>query len=104
MTVLTVTQLWRFGSEFLRADYRGGGKITAYQVMGIVSIPYAAILGLVFPFETADAPVLVEGLARLWNPLVLIFLQGLWILSFVYTGYSKTTGSVLSFHVMQDRV
>jgi prolipoprotein diacylglyceryltransferase len=104
LMVLTVTQLWRFGSEFLRADYRGGGKITAYQVMGIVSIPYAVIVGLVFPPETAASPVLAEGLARMWNPLVLLFLQGLWLLSFVYTGSSKTTGSVLSFHVMQDRV
>lgn len=104
LAVLIVTQLWRFASEFLRADYRGGGKISAYQIMGIVSIPYAVILGLVFPSESAAAPALGDGLARMWNPLVFVFLQGLWLISFVYTGSSKTTGSILSFHVIKDRV
>jgi hypothetical protein len=30
-----VTQVWRFLSEFLRADYRGSGRISAYQVMAL---------------------------------------------------------------------
>ena len=64
----------------------------------------ASFVGLLFPPETAASPVLAEGLVRMWNPLVLIFLQGLWLLSSVHTGSSKTTGSILSFHVMRDRV
>src|SRR5215510_3249252 len=30
---IAVTQTWRIFSETLRADYRGGGRISAYQVM-----------------------------------------------------------------------
>jgi prolipoprotein diacylglyceryltransferase len=104
LLVLVVTQLWRFSSEFLRADYRGAGKITAYQVMGIVSIFYAVLLGLLFPSGTAASPALAEGLARMWNPAVLVFLQGLWLLSFLYTGSSRTTASVMSFHVVRNRI
>jgi hypothetical protein len=105
LLVLTVTQLWRFASEFLRADYRGGGKISAYQIMGLASIPYAAGIGALFPPPAAAAlPNLAVGLLRMWNPLVLVFLQGLWLLSFVYTGSSKTTGAIMSFHVIRDRI
>jgi hypothetical protein len=104
LLVLTVTQLWRFGSEFLRADYRGGGKVSAYQIMGLASIPCAVGIGILFPSSPAVVPALAVGLSRLWNPLVLIFLQGLWLVSFLYTGSSKTTGSILSFHVVRDRI
>jgi hypothetical protein len=104
LSVLTVTQLWRFVSEFLRADYRGGGKISAYQVMGLISIPFAIGVGLLFPLRSPVEPDLAVGLIRMWDPLVLIFLQGLWLLSFLYTGSSKTTGAVLSFHVIRDRI
>ena len=38
---MAVTQGWRTLSEVLRADYRGNGKITAYQVMGILVIAFA---------------------------------------------------------------
>lgn len=37
----TVTQGWRSFSETMRADYRGAGKISAYQVMGLVGLLYA---------------------------------------------------------------
>jgi len=103
LSVLTVTQLWRFASEFMRADYRGGGKISAYQVMGLISIPYAVGVGILFPLQTPVEPDLAAGLIRMWDPLVLLFLQGLWLLSFLYTGSSKTTGAVMSFHVIRHR-
>src|SRR5262249_4348435 len=35
---LVTTQVWRVLSEFLRADFRGGGSITAYQAMSIVTL------------------------------------------------------------------
>ncbi len=37
----TVTQGWRSFSETMRADYRGAGRISAYQVMGLVGLLYA---------------------------------------------------------------
>ncbi|MEI7673066.1 MAG: prolipoprotein diacylglyceryl transferase family protein, partial [Deltaproteobacteria bacterium] len=36
--LLFVTQAWRALSEIFRADYRGAGSITAYQVMALLSI------------------------------------------------------------------
>ncbi|MGH7793913.1 MAG: prolipoprotein diacylglyceryl transferase family protein [Candidatus Binatia bacterium] len=38
---MVVTQGWRIFSETLRADYRGDGKMSAYQAMGLVSIVFA---------------------------------------------------------------
>ena len=37
---LASTQVWRVVSETLRADYRGAGTFSAYQVMGLISIMY----------------------------------------------------------------
>lgn len=99
-----VTQLWRVGSELLRADYRGCGKISAYQVMGLLGIPYAMFTVWLFDRAGATLPSLTAGLGSLWNPLVLVVLQGLWLVLFVFTGRSSVTGAQLSFHVHHDRV
>jgi prolipoprotein diacylglyceryltransferase len=104
LQALIVTQLWRFTSEFLRADYRGGGTISAYQVMGLLSIPYALVAVLVFPVPAGDLPNLSAGLTAMWNPLVLITLQALWLLIFLYTGRSQVTAATLSFHVVRNRI
>ena len=41
---IAVTQGWRSLSETLRADYRGGGRISAYQIMGVLAIFLALAL------------------------------------------------------------
>ena len=46
LITLVMTQGWRFASEFLRADYRGQGRISAYQIMAILSIVYTFFLFL----------------------------------------------------------
>jgi hypothetical protein len=98
------TQTWRALSENLRADHRGGGRISAYQVMAVTGVLYA--LGLV-PFLPA-APLpradVLTGLNSLWNPAVILCLQGLWIATFLHTGRSVVTGATLSFHVRRDMV
>jgi phosphatidylserine decarboxylase len=40
---MTVTQMWRAASENLRADYRGGGRMSAYQIMAVVAMPYSLL-------------------------------------------------------------
>jgi prolipoprotein diacylglyceryltransferase len=99
-----VTQLWRVGSELLRADYRGCGKLSAYQVMGLLGVPYALVTVWLFDGGAAALPNLTSGLGTLWNPLVLVALQGLWLALFVFTGRSSVTGAQLSFHVHHDRI
>jgi hypothetical protein len=103
LTVI-VTHLWRVASEFLRADFRGTGRLTAYQWMGLAAIPYALGLAIGLPAEASRLPVIDEGLAALWTPSVLLGLQGLWLLIFFTTGRSAVTGSVVSFHVHHERI
>jgi hypothetical protein len=97
---LLVSQVWRFASEFLRADYRGNGRISAYQVMSLLAA--LAAVGLACmpapPPSSATAPIL-QGLSALWHPAILLFLQALWVAAFFYTGRSHVTGATIHFHV-----
>jgi len=99
-----VTQGWRSFSEILRADYRGEGKISAYQVMGIVGVLYAIAAAVFFAYEPGGLPDLSAGFESLWSPSLILFLQGIWVIIFLYTGRSTVTGATLSFHVHQERI
>jgi hypothetical protein len=101
---IIVAQVWRVASEMLRADYRGEGRLTAYQKLALFGIAYAIGLGIVLPPVRGVTPEISAGIAALWNPLVIVVLQGLWAVLFIVTGWSMVTGGVLSFHVHRDRV
>jgi hypothetical protein len=101
---MIVTQAWRALSETLRADYRGNGSISAYQVMAMAAVVYAVVLLLVLPPAATGPASLTAGLHALWDPIVVTFLEMLGIGVFVFSGRSKVTGATLSFHVMTDRV
>ncbi len=105
LVAVGVTQLWRTGSEFLRADYRGGGRISAYQIMAVAALGYTLAAALwLGPGQPANHPDLTRGLALLWNPALLLGLQALWIIVLVYTGRSRVTAAHLHFHVVRDNV
>ena len=99
-----VTQGWRSFSENLRADYRGEGKISAYQIMGCAGVVYAIAAAYLLAPETVGLPDLAAGLRDLWSPALILFLQGIWLLIFYYTGRSTVTGATLRFHVHQNRI
>lgn len=99
-----VTQGWRVYSETLRADWRGTGRFSAYQWMGLAGIPYALLLPLLLPAETLPAADLAAGLTSLGNSLSLLLLQLLWIVIFYVTGLSEVTGSRIRYHVHHDRI
>jgi hypothetical protein len=99
-----VTQGWRVGSELLRADYRGEQTFSAYQWMGLAAIPYALAMAAWFGGGSAVRPDLAAGLSSLWSPGMLLALQALWLIIFLYTGRSSVTGSTLSFHVHRERI
>ncbi len=101
---LVATQAWRTVSEFLRADHRGGGKISAYQIMGVLSIFYAIGTVYLFPSTLGLKPDIGKGLAYLWRPEMILLLQLLWVGVLLHTGRSRVTGSTLTFHVMEGRV
>jgi len=98
------TQGWRSLSETLRADYRGGGNISAYQIMGIIGVVYAIAVAYFLNQGPSAQPDLLTGFKSLWNPALILFLQGIWVIIFIYTGRSTVTGATLSFHVHNDRI
>jgi hypothetical protein len=102
IVTIAVTQGWR--SQTLRADYRGDGRISAYQMMGMLAILLSLTLLFLFPAAPAITPDLPAGIAAAWQPAVLLFLQGLWVMVFVLFGKSMVTGAEISFHLRHDRI
>jgi hypothetical protein len=98
------TQGWRSLSETLRADYRGEGKVSAYQIMGIIGVVYAIAAAGIFAGEPSALSDLSAGLHSIWSPALILFLQGIWLIIFFYTGRSTVTGATLSYHVHHDRI
>lgn len=100
---MTVTQFWRFLSEFFRADFRGKLKITPYQIMALICVLYSIGITIFFKQPTI-VPELSTAMETLWNPWILLFIQCIWVITFIHTGRSVVTGSELSFHVVKDKI
>ncbi|MGB5217617.1 MAG: prolipoprotein diacylglyceryl transferase family protein [Smithella sp.] len=101
---LTVTQIWRFLSEFLRADYRGEGKISVYQTMSLISCLYAFAVTYIFHEAQIIKPDLILGLSMFWNPGLFFFLMILWIVVLFYTGKSRVTFSLIQVKVDEKEI
>lgn len=99
-----LSQGWRLLSETLRADHRGGGRLSAYQGMALLACGWIGLLAWLTPPGPAPRLNLAAGLAALWDPAVLLALQVLWVVVFLHTGRSMVTGSQLRFHVHADRI
>ncbi len=101
---LGVTQVWRVLSETLRADYRGGGTFSAYQIMALAGLVYAAGLLMRISSTGLSTPNLAAGLRALASAPIVLLLQFLWITVFVYMGRSSVTSANISFHVVRERI
>jgi hypothetical protein len=97
---------WRIFSELFRNDYRGGGRLSAYQLMAGVSMLYgAAVAWLLSGAASSAQPVrLLAGVASLWSPGILVSLGVVWIALLLYTGISSTTFARISFHLHRDKL
>jgi hypothetical protein len=104
LLTITVTQLWRILSETMRADFRGFGKISAYQKMGLVGVIYIVLVVTIIPKITDITPSIVLGLNILWNPSVILTLQALWIVFFIFFGKSSITTSTLEFTLIKKNI
>lgn len=91
---------WRALSELLRADYRGEGRISVYQVLAVVGILYSLTVAMLLPSESELMPDLWKGLLSLWNPVIILSLQTLWLCVFLLTGKSTVTESLMTFRVI----
>jgi prolipoprotein diacylglyceryltransferase len=96
---IVATQVWRFASEFLRADYRGAGRISAYQRMALVGAAYTLVLGLLWPAAARPMPDVARGLALLWTPGTILLIEVLAAFVFLRMGLSTVTTSYISFHL-----
>jgi hypothetical protein len=101
---MLATQAWRIYSETLRADYRGGGRFSPYQVMGLFAIAFAPALSYLMPTNEKIVVELSSGIETAWQPLVLLSLQLLWVIVFILFGKSMVTGAEISFHLHHDRI
>ncbi|HQK99268.1 MAG TPA: prolipoprotein diacylglyceryl transferase [Smithellaceae bacterium] len=104
LLTLTVSQLWRLISEVLRADYRGRGRISAYQVMAGAAVVYGWGVAWLFGEATALPVHLAEGLVALWRPGVILFFGILFAVSFLYTGKSSVTDCVIRIDVVKEKI
>lgn len=103
LTVMGITQLWRVYSETLRADYRGGSKISMYQILALVTAIISAFYAMAFRASAQGTPNLPQGLETIWAIGPLLALQILGLIIFYYTGRSEVTQSQLQIHVCHDK-
>ena len=90
---MVATQVWRFVSEFLRADYRGAGRISAYQWMALAGAAYTVLIGLVWPGAPRPVPDVTRGLALLWTPGAILLIEVVAVAFFLRMGTSTVTTS-----------
>nr|WP_022667349.1 prolipoprotein diacylglyceryl transferase family protein [Desulfospira joergensenii] len=103
METLFVTQIWRVGSEFFRADFRGELKFSIYQIMALATIAYGSMVVWIFP-QSPLSTDLGLGLKALWNPGILLFVQTVWGIGFFHSGRSSVTDSKIFFNVVRDKI
>jgi prolipoprotein diacylglyceryltransferase len=101
---LGVTQLWRVYSEQLRADHRGGGRLSAYQWMAVAGALAAPLMVAALPHAPATGASVVSGAAVLWDPAMLLLLQAIWAAIFFYTGRSAVTEATVALRVCADKI
>jgi hypothetical protein len=104
ITALCVTQIWRFLSEFLRADYRGGAgsRISAYQRMNLFTLLYYMAVIPQFSGALSLKPDIGAGLSFIWNPGIILIIQAVSWAILIYTGVSTVTHSEICFHKTDD--
>jgi len=95
---LGVAFAWRFASEFLRADYRGEGRLSAYQWMALGCLGYTLAI-LPFVSESARYPDIRVGLPVLGSPVVMGGLAILAVIVFLYFGVSRVTTASIRLEV-----
>jgi hypothetical protein len=77
-------------------------------MMAIIGIVFVIGLAWILPADPELLPLpppdLTAGLASLWDPGVILFLQAVGVTTFLFYGRSTVTGSTLSFHVFKQRI
>lgn len=111
ITGVAGTQLWRFFSEFLRADDRGNGAISPYQKMSLIGCVWGIAAAFLFfdaPAETAESaagtPDIIAGISIFRSAATLLGFQILFVVAALATGLSTMTASSARFFVRRNRI
>ena len=104
LLTIILTQLWRILSETLRADFRGFGRVTAYQKMGMVSVAAMLLVTPFLPSSDYIDPEIAVGLAALWDPSLILAMQMLWLVFFLYFGRSTVTTATVTFGLVRKHI
>jgi len=99
LVAMVTTQAWRIISELVRADYRGERSWSAYQTFAAVGACFVLMLCFFLPTELPVSPDLYTGASALWDPLTILALQAVFVVTLLATGLSKVTSSTITFHV-----
>lgn len=99
LTTTLVSQLYRFYSEFFRSDYRGEGKISSYQKMALLNILIISAYCYIFHDNTNTFDI-QKGLPEFLSLQFFILVGTVFIVTFLYTGLSTATYSVIEFKVV----
>jgi hypothetical protein len=104
IVTLCATQIWRFLSEFLRADYRGGAgnRISVYQRMNLFTLLYYMAVIPQFSGTSLSKPDVFAGISFIWDPAVILVIQAVSAAILIYTGLSTVTHSEICFHKTGD--
>jgi len=98
------SQLWRLYSETLRADYRGGGSISAYQWMAVATCAIATITIAAAAGDTTLAPRFVHGWQAISQIEVFIGIQALALGIVWFMGRSTVTGALVNLRLFRERM
>lgn len=103
IATISVTQIWRIVSEFLRGDYRGEGKFSVYQLFSVLA---ALSVILSFPFfDSVGKPAdLTAGMKAIGSLPMALFLEAWFAFVFFQSGRSSVTGSSVKFHVKKENI
>jgi hypothetical protein len=101
---ITATQSWRIISETVRSDYRGNGSWSAYQGLAALAVLCGFLMYLALPASVVQPADLFRGLGTLWDPAVIIVLQFLLAVTFLWAGRSTVTASTMTFRIRKQEV
>lgn len=96
------TQVWRFASEFLRADYRGQARISVYQWLALTAAASVVPVAFWWPDVPTSLPDVGAGFRQLWTPGALLLIQAVGAATFLRLGISTVTASRLIFELAKQ--
>ncbi len=98
------SQLWRLYSETLRADYRGGGKFSAYQWMAVATCLIATISIVATTGDASAQPRFALGWFAVSQIEVFIAVQALALGIVWFMGRSQVTGALVNLQLFRERL